>query len=227
MQAGPILATFVYRCMVNRPMRRYLPPFLAILLAAGLQAQDEGPNRSDLVDGARSSRPIPTEGGIRRLGASVEDTTDWRYGHSPTKATILSAVLPGAGQIYNHKYWKAPIAWAGLGVSYWFIQENSKEYRRYKDAYLAVVDGDPSTVDEFEGSLSSSQLLDATDTYRRWRDISYIAFGMVYILNVVDATVDAHFVRFDVGRDLSLNLGPSIEMAAQGHAGVGLALVIR
>jgi len=208
-------------------MWRSLLPFFTALHAFGLLAQSEVPDRNPVVDSLAIPAPIPMERGLGASATLVDDTTDWRHGHSPTKATILSAVLPGAGQIYNHKYWKAPIAWAGLGVSYWFIQENSKEYRRYKDAYIAVVDGDPSTVDEFEGSISSAQLLDATDTYRRWRDISYIAFGMVYILNIVDASVDAHFVRFDVGRDLSLAVGPSIGMAAQGHAGVGLALVLR
>jgi len=129
--------------------------------------------------------------------------------------------------MYNRKYWKAPIVWGGLGLSYWFIQRNTKEYRRYKDAYIAVVDNDPTTIDEFNGEVSASQLLDVTDTYRKWRDISFIAVGAVYILNIVDATVDAYFVRFDVGRDLSFGVGPSLEMAAQGAAGINLNLALR
>ncbi|MFN3874838.1 MAG: DUF5683 domain-containing protein, partial [Flavobacteriales bacterium] len=96
------------------------------------------------------------------------DTLSWRHRHSPRKATILSAVAPGAGQVYNRKYWKAPIVWAGMGTCVHFIQENSREYRRYKDAYIAIVDGDPATNDEFNGQYSASQLLKATDTYRRW-----------------------------------------------------------
>lgn len=155
------------------------------------------------------------------------DSLDWRARHSPTKATVLSAVLPGAGQIYNRKYWKAPIAWAGLGTCAYFIQENTREYRRYKDAYIAIVDGDPATTDEFEGRFSASQLLRATDTYRRWRDISYIALGAVYLLNVVDASVDAHFVRFDVSPDLSASLGPSLGTTAMGAPGLSLTLALR
>ncbi len=157
----------------------------------------------------------------------VADTLDWRQRHSSKRATLYSAVLPGAGQIYNRKYWKAPIVWAGVGVSFWFIQRNTKEYRRYKDAYLAVVDNDPTTIDEFNGEVSSSQLLDVTDTYRRWRDLSYIAIGMVYMLNIVDASVDAHFVRFDVGRDLTMGVQPAFGLMAQGAPGLSVCVSLR
>lgn len=155
------------------------------------------------------------------------DSTDWRHRHSPRKASLLSVVAPGAGQIYNRKYWKAPIAWAGLGTCVYFIQENTREYRRYKDAYIAIVDGDPSTTDEFNGRFSANQVLQVTDTYRRWRDISYICLGAVYLLNVVDASVDAHFVRFDVSRDLSASLAPSLSTAAMGAPGISFSLALR
>jgi hypothetical protein len=158
---------------------------------------------------------------------SARDTLDWRQRHSPKKASILSAVLPGAGQIYNRKYWKAPIVWGGLATSVYFIRENNSQFLRYKAAYLALVDGDPDTVDEFEGQFSPDQVLEVVDTYRRWRDLSYIAFGLVYMLNVIDASVDAHFVRFDVSPDLSLRMGPSLPLAAQGAAGLSFSLAIR
>lgn len=157
----------------------------------------------------------------------VRDTSDWRHHHSPRKASILSLVAPGAGQIYNRKYWKAPIAWAGLGTCVWFIQENTREYKRYRTAYIALVDNDPTTTDEFNGRYSSNQVLKVTDTYRKWRDISYICLGAVYLLNVVDASVDAHFVRFDVSRDLSASLGPSLSTAAMGAPGISLCLALQ
>jgi hypothetical protein len=159
--------------------------------------------------------------------SDARDTLDWRQRHSPRKATLLSALAPGAGQIYNRKYWKAPIAWIGLGTCVHFIQENTREYRRYKDAYIALADGDAATVDEFNGQFSAAQVLEVTDTYRRWRDLSYIAFGLVYMLNVVDATVDAYFVRFDVGSDLSLQAAPSIYTTGLGAPGLTLALTLR
>jgi hypothetical protein len=171
--------------------------------------------------------PEPAMDSTAVVPAKAADTLDWRARHSPHKASILSAVLPGAGQIYNRKYWKAPIVWAGLGTCVYFIQENSAEYRRYKDAYIALVDGDPTTTDEFNGQFSAAQVLDVTDTYRRWRDLSYIAFGLVYMLNIVDAGVDANFVHFDVSRDLSLNVGPSLELASRGAAGLSFSLALR
>ncbi len=157
----------------------------------------------------------------------ISDTLDWRYGHSPRKASLLSAILPGAGQVYNRKYWKVPIVIGGLGASYYFIRENNNQYQRYRDAYIAITDGDPNTVDEFNGQFSSQSVLNVADTYRRWRDLSYIAIGAVYILNIVDASVDAHFVRFDVGQDLSLELAPSLPLAAQGAPGMSIAITLR
>ena len=162
-----------------------------------------------------------------RSNAVLPDTLDWRARHSPHKASILSAVLPGTGQLYNRKYWKAPIVWVGMGTCIYFIQDNKREYRRYKDAYLAMIDGDPATEDEFGGAYTPQQLLDVTDQYRRWLDLSYISLGLVYMLNVIDASVDAHFVRFDVSPDLALEVGPSLPIAAQGGAGLSFAFALR
>jgi hypothetical protein len=165
--------------------------------------------------------PLPAEN-VQEL-----DTLDWRQRHSPVKATVLSAVLPGAGQIYNRKYWKAPIVWAGLGTCIWFIRENHTEYHRYRDAYLALVDDDPNTQDEFEGRYSPSQVRQVMETYQRWRDLSYLITIGVYAINVIDASVDAHFVRFDVSPELSLGVGPSLPLAARGGLGLSLQLSLR
>lgn len=161
------------------------------------------------------------------IGDLANDTLTWRERHSPRKATLLSAVIPGAGQIYNRKYWKAPIVWGGLGVCYYFIQENTREYHRYRDAYLALVDGDPSTIDEFNGQFTGPQVRGVMETYQRWRDLSYIAIAGVYILNIVDASVDAHFVRFDVSPDLSMNVGPSLYASSLGAVGMSFRVNIR
>lgn len=153
---------------------------------------------------------------------SAKDTAivlDWRARHQPGRAAIYSAILPGAGQIYNRKYWKVPIVLGGLGVSYWFIHDNNKNYQQYKTAYLDVVNGRP---DEFNGLYTADQLRSVADTYHRWRDLSYLAFGLVYALNIMDASVDAYFVRFDVSDDLTVRAGPSLGLAAQGAAGISI-----
>lgn len=159
--------------------------------------------------------------------AVVKDTAvvlDWRARHQPARAAIYSAILPGAGQVYNRKYWKVPIVLGGLGVSYWFIHDNNKNYQRYKTAYLDVVNGQP---DEFNGEYSADQLRSVADTYHRWRDLSYLACGLVYALNIMDASVDAYFVRFDVSDDLTVRAGPSLGLAAQGAAGVSISVSLR
>ncbi len=155
-----------------------------------------------------------------------DDSLNWRMRHSPRRATLYSAILPGAGQIYNRKYWKAPIVWGGLGLSIYFIQRNTREYERYRDGYVALVDDDPTTVSEFEGSNAQS-VRDVADTYHKWRDMSFLAVTAVYILNVVDAAVDAHFVRFDVGEDLSLDLIPTPFVAGQAAPGLSLVFALR
>lgn len=169
---------------------------------------------------------VPSGAMVRSDTAAIVDL-DWRLRHSTKRATLLSAVIPGAGQIYNRKYWKAPIAWVGLGTCVYFIQDNTSEYQRYRTAYLASVDGDPDTVSEFEGQFSPQQVLDVANTYRRWRDLSYVSLGLVYLLNVIDANVDAHFVRFDVGPDLGLGVGPSLPLAMQGQPGLSFSLSLR
>ncbi|MBP6311216.1 MAG: DUF5683 domain-containing protein [Flavobacteriales bacterium] len=175
----------------------------------------------------RTVEPFADEKVVAEITSMPKDSLTWQERHSPKKASILSALVPGAGQIYNRKYWKAPIVWAGLGVSAYFIAENTKQYRRYKDAYIAIVDNDPTTIDEFNGSVSAGQVLNVVDTYRRWRDLSYIAIGAVYALNIIDASVDAHFVRFDVSPDLSMELGPSLPALSQGAVGVSVGFAFR
>ncbi len=175
---------------------------------------------------AQQDSVISDSASVVRTFDLSSDRLNWRMRHNPRRATLYSAILPGAGQIYNRKYWKAPIVWGGLGLSIYFIQNNTKQYERYRDGYVALIDGDPATVSEFEGGNAQS-VRDVADTYHKWRDQSYLALVGVYILNVVDASVDAHFVRFDVGEDLSLNVAPSPLIAGQAVPGLTLVLAFR
>lgn len=169
--------------------------------------------------------PVGVAGQATGMGGIAQADTsapmNWRARHRPGRAAVYSAILPGAGQVYNRKYWKAPIVLGGLATCYWFIQDNNKEFQRYKTAYLDVVNG---RADEFEGRYTAAQLRSVADTYQRWRDLSYVAAGLVYGLNIIDATVDGYFVRFDVGEDLTLRAGPSIGLMAQGAAGFSFSV---
>ncbi len=131
--------------------------------------------------------------------------------HSPKKATILSAVLPGAGQVYNKKYWKVPVLYAGFATLGYFIKYNNDEYEVFKDAFVARVDGDESTVDDYVGIYSDQDLQRLKDFYRRNRDLSIVGISLLYVLNIVDASVDAHLFYFEVSDDISMRWQPGIQ----------------
>jgi len=144
--------------------------------------------------------------------------------HSPKKASTLSAIIPGLGQVYNKKYWKPPILYAGLAALIYATDFNSKNYKDYKDAYKLRMDGDIGTIDKYDIQLvneelkySDESLLKLKDYYRRNRDFSIILIGFAYIINIVDAAVDAHFYRFNVNNDLSLELKPNIYYQCLGN----------
>ena len=138
---------------------------------------------------------------------------------------LFSAVLPGAGQAYNRKFWKMPIVYAGLGTATYFIIDNTRLYNRFRDEYLVRVNGvgDPNPD---LALFSSSQLLSVQETYRRWRDLSYIAAGAVYILQIVDAAVDAHFYDWEkkINEDLTLRVNIHPNLATQS---LGLKLSLK
>jgi len=139
------------------------------------------------------------------------DTAVYNPKHSPRRATLYSMVLPGLGQAYNKKYWKIPIVYAGFGVLYYFIKTNNNEYQKYKDAYYHSqlnVNGDLPPINDYEAKYEPDFLLSAKNYYRRNRDLTYILTGLWYVINVVDATVDAHLFTWEVNDDLSLRMEP-------------------
>lgn len=142
--------------------------------------------------------------------------------HSPRKATILSAILPGAGQIYNKKYWKAPIAWGGMAACIYFIDFNLGEFNRYKSGLIALEDDNPSTINTT--GLNSAQLNVQIDFYQRWRDISVLSLAGVYVLQIIDANVDAHLFHFDVDENISLQWSPFSLTSAGVAPGLGFSL---
>lgn len=135
------------------------------------------------------------------------------------KATTLSFICPGAGQIYNKSYWKVPIVIGGMVSMAYVIDWNTRGFRRYKDAYTLRSDFDnnpgnyPDGVskDEFQGRYSATYLKNLRDAYRRNRDLSIILTAAVYAFQIVDAHVDAHLKDFDVSDDLTVRLEPMFD----------------
>jgi hypothetical protein len=150
--------------------------------------------------------------------ASVNDSTlvKEKKKHSPLKATIMSAALPGLGQVYNGKWWKVPIIYGGFGGLVYSSVFNDLKCQTYRDAYLLRLDDDPNTVDEFDGVYSDANLRELIDFYQRNRDLSLIFTGVLYALNIIDASVDAHLKDFDVSDDLSMKVRPSVQTMGPG-----------
>ncbi len=136
--------------------------------------------------------------------------------HSPKKAIIFSAIVPGAGQVYNHMampkgkkkaYWKVPLIYAGLGVTGYYLINNQQTQGSLRTEYENRLNNQPLNA---QWELYDDQaVLTLYNQYLNWRDLSILAFGAVYILQVVDAGIEAHFVEFDISPDLSLALRPT------------------
>lgn len=175
--------------------------------------------------------------------------------HSPKRATIYEAIVPGLGHIYNKKAWHVPITYAAFGTVVFFIIDNTKKYQKYRDAYedfslykkfisqspqyplpiqepnsqrfREILDLDYETLskpqlDNFQRALKNNK-----DAFRRYRDLSYISLALVYALNVIWATVDAHFFYYDVSEDLSLRLQPQILVMQDYKRGLGMNIVFK
>jgi hypothetical protein len=132
---------------------------------------------------------------------------------APAKAAFYSAVLPGLGQAYNKKYWKIPIIYAGIGAGIYFYSTNNKEYNRFRDAYKRRLAG--FTDDEFWGEedtpiVSDERLIDAQKATQKDKNLSVVVTVAFYLLNIIDANVDAHLRQFNVSDDLSLK--PNFEI---------------
>lgn len=121
---------------------------------------------------------------------------------APTRAAFYSAILPGLGQAYNKKYWKIPIVYGALGTGVYFYVTNNDEYHRFRNAYKQRLAGKD---DEFKGQYSDATLINAQRTFQRNRDLSLLITVGLYVLNIVDANVDAHLLQFNVNNRLTLS----------------------
>ena len=142
------------------------------------------------------------------------------------RATTLATICPGAGQIYNKSYWRVPIVIGGFATTIYCIDWNNRGYQRFKKAYRLRYDAEqnPSlypngSPDEFGGRYASSFLKNLRNSYRRNRDLCIILTAGIYLLQIMDAHVDAHLRDYDISDDLSVDINPTIDYAY--HPGAG------
>ncbi len=157
---------------------------------------------------------------VDTLHKSKRDWSTWRP--DPKRALWLAAVLPGAGQIYNRKYWKLPIFYGGFIGCFYAIRWNNMMYNDYAQAYLDLMDDNPEThsYDKFQhlgAEITAANMPTwqnkfkrRKDYYRRYRDLSAFIMIGVYALSIIDAYVDASLSEFDISNDLSLRVAPAV-----------------
>ena len=205
----------------------------SILLCLGttsLSAQEVVPLDTIPVDTVMTVVPMSVNDSLPKLMTALDTLSvtkkapkDWSlWKPDPQRALWLALVLPGGGQIYNRKYWKLPLVYGGFVGCLYAMSWNNMMYKDYSQAYLDIMDDDPGTASYNKFLHLGMQITSANeeryktifkkrkDKYRRWRDMSFFVMCGVYALSVIDAYVDAELSVFDISKDLSLRVEPTI-----------------
>ncbi len=207
---------------------------LLLLLSLLCKAQEAEPAKAQLD----SLQTNLQEQGINIKDAQVEKRKPINP-LAPSRAAFYSAIFPGMGQIYNRRYWKVPLVYGAIGTGIYAYTWNDDRYDRFRTAFKRRQAG--FTDDEFydirtpndgilpsEPDLSNAALEDAQESYQRDRDLALVITIGLYILNIVDANVDAHLKQFNIDDDLSFDVQPYLERnPITNDPNYGLAMVIR
>lgn len=161
-----------------------------------------------------------------RLTPAAPDTINlktYANRYNPRKALLYAAVLPGLGQVYNKKYWKLPLVYGGIGVTGYAIRFYQQGYSKYRAELFEIL---RTGANLSPSGFTETQLRTLIDRYRRERDFMIIVMGGVYILQMIDAHVDAHLKEFDLNPQLKLSVRPVAEQSllTGRTAGIGLFL---
>lgn len=184
--------------------------------------------------------------GIAQDTLSVSTPESVVFNPDPVRATMLAAVLPGLGQIYNKKYWKVPIVYVGFGAAAYAVGYTSskhsqfiKAYQDFTDdiaetvSYRDVIQTDPALYDRlnypdtYSPSLESQfrdALLTKVDYFRKYRDYSYIAVGLWYLITILDAHVDACLFNYDISDNLGVEVVPLANTCPNKTTGVDIGI---
>ncbi len=186
---------------------------------APVTAHDSVANAKDTLT-AQDSLKLADLNAIVRTNKPKRNWSTWRP--DTKRALWLALVLPGAGQIYNRKYWKLPIIYGGFVGCAYAVTWNNQMYHDYSQAYVDIVDDDPTT-DSYNKFLHlGATITDSNkaryteifrqrkDRYRRWRDMGMFVMIGIYALSVIDAYVDASLSEFDISDDLTLRIEPTV-----------------
>jgi len=200
---------------------KFLIFFGILLFAAGFSIAQDDPSQEEQVQEPQPQKDKSTDEaillqpGMDTTGMNLQIDSiyiDEEMLDRPKKAGYLSAVLPGLGQAYNKRYWKIPIIYGALGTVGYFISWNNNKYQQYRNAYLLKKSFPADELDDpLAIQISEDNLKRGIDYYRRNRDMLMIVLVGVYLIQVLDAHIDAHLMEFDVSEDLTFRIEPSFE----------------
>lgn len=212
-------------------------PFLILLfllVASTSFSQVEG-------DSIPTTNPADSlQADLKKKGVTFEEVTYVQKEINPlapSKAAFYSAILPGLGQIYNKRYWKAPIVWGAIGWGAFQFIDNNNQYNQVRDAFKRRRAG--FTDDEFfaqnDGTIiigsprvSDDALQDAQESIQRNRDLWLVVTIGLYALNIIDANVDAHLKQYNVDERLGFEIKPHLDLnSVTGDPNYGLALIVK
>lgn len=177
------------------------------------------------VDSTRTT--LKLDSAVSNADSTSADKKKKGKRHSPTKAALLSAALPGLGQGYNKKYWKIPIVYAGFAGLGYAVYYTASEFKNYRNAYRLQVDGDKTTIGSYKGIQDEATLKTYRDYFKKNLDISAICTAVWYTLNIVDAAVDAHLFEWNMKDDLTVSWRPVLMNPTGNNSaclGVGIQL---
>ena len=157
--------------------------FFTVLISFSISAQKDSTQVDDL-----------------KIKGNIKMNSNYFNPLSPSKAAFYSAIFPGAGQIYNKKYWKAPIVWGAMGTSIYLYLDNNNEYDRYRTAFKMREAG---LQDEFADVVSRNGLISAQKTLKSNRDLALLTTVVFYVLQIVEASVNAHLLQFNTDDNLT------------------------
>ena len=170
-----------------------------------------------------SIQNTPTDTLISKSGKRVVDIDTYSQRFNPRKAMLYAAVLPGLGQVYNKKYWKVPLVYGGIVGLGLVVDFYNQANNKYRNDLFALLNTGASSI----GGRDETQIRNIIDQSRRQRDYFMIFVGFFYILQMVDAHVDAHLKEFDVNPRLRARIEPAMDNSYLTGSTVGLALTLR
>jgi hypothetical protein len=185
-------------------------------------------------------------------GSSAQDTLALakpekrKFKAEPLRATMLAIAVPGLGQIYNRKYWKVPVVYAGFAAIIYSLDYNSSRYNTYLKAYQDLTDAFSETTSylqlhgleevdpkDFDPILNPSgyswykdRIIRMVDYYRKYRDLSYIGIAAWYLVTILDANVDASLFNYDISNNLDLEIAP-VQSPQSGQVLPGVSVTVR